>query len=177
MARLNDLLTRAAIIWSTSITAINSIELYNLPVVIGGGGLRRNFETIGCLPPGPFSFTLRHSLSFRHPSLRLYPVRRPGLGEVISRIRRDDELSRSVLPLFRLKRAERFSEQPIVLGSSKEGIIRKSIALNSIHALLQKGAVQNSSRSSRKVTIKDNMGSVSPLYVSHRISARIATEF
>lgn len=52
-ARLNDVLTRAAIIWSTSITAINPIELYNLPVAIGSGGLRRNFETIGCLSPTP----------------------------------------------------------------------------------------------------------------------------
>jgi len=75
-ARLNDLLTRAAIIWSTSITAINSIELYNLPVVIGGGGPRRNFETIGCLSPSPspraFSLALLRSAhrspSFRHSS-------------------------------------------------------------------------------------------------------------
>jgi len=113
-ARLNDLLTRAAIIWSTSITAINSIELYNLPVVIGGGGPRRNFETIGCLSPSPSpSRSLSRSrtalLLFAIPLRRLYPVRRPGLGEVISRIRRDDELSRSVLPLFR--RAERVPER------------------------------------------------------------------
>lgn len=39
-------------------------------------------------------------LLFVIPLLRLYPVQRPGLGEVISRIRRDNEPSCSVLPLF-----------------------------------------------------------------------------
>jgi hypothetical protein len=112
-ARLNDLLTRAAIIWSTSITAINSIELYNLPVVIGGGGPRLGISKRSVASPPPpaklsrsRSFAPRTALLlFAIPLRRLYPVRRPGLGEVISRIRRDDELSRSVLPLFR--RAER----------------------------------------------------------------------
>jgi len=105
-AWLNDLLTRAAIIWSTSITAINSIELYNLPAMIGGGGLRRNFEMISCLLlllslPRLLFHSANTPLSFTcHPSPHLYPVRRPGLGEVISRIRWDDELSRSALPLF-----------------------------------------------------------------------------
>lgn len=60
--RLNDLLTRPVIIRRTSITAINSIELYNLPAMIGGGGLRRNFETIGCLLVSPQLLLLFHLL-------------------------------------------------------------------------------------------------------------------
>lgn len=55
--------------------------------MIGGGGLRRNFETIGCLlgPPPPLFHLLHRSLSFARFNLQLVVSGRPGLGEVISR--------------------------------------------------------------------------------------------
>jgi len=72
-AWLNDLLTRAVIIWSTSITAINSIELYNLSAVIGGvmirvGISKRSVVCAFSLSRSLLYFALHHSLSFIRPS-------------------------------------------------------------------------------------------------------------
>lgn len=168
MARLNDLLTRAVIIWSTSITTINSIELYNLSAAIGGVvicvGISK-WSVASSLSHSLLYFAL-HSLSFiRHPSpLSLPGTRRPGLGEVISRIGRDDELSLSfslclshmLLPLF--YRTELILSSPDIQSVKKN--ICKPIMSSQISAFCHdQKRILCCKRKRRKVKKKDsNMG-------------------